>query len=130
MTGENESGGLSPLIRHFGRHVCGLRRVRGLTQRALAKRSGLSEDTVRRLEHGSFSPSLTTLSKLAAGFEVALSTMFEAFELGQLDEARELIDLVSGRHPRHIALATNVVRLLFDELDAGPCEPAESEDED
>ncbi|HLT35877.1 MAG TPA: helix-turn-helix transcriptional regulator, partial [Enhygromyxa sp.] len=47
--------------RPFGRHVRSLRRARGMTQEVLAQRSGLSADTIRRLEHGSFSPSLETL---------------------------------------------------------------------
>jgi transcriptional regulator with XRE-family HTH domain len=38
----------------FGEHVRLLREARGLTQDALAQRSGLSADTIRRIEHDSF----------------------------------------------------------------------------
>ena len=65
----------------FGKHVRSLRRARGLTQEVLAERSGLSADTVRRLEHGSFSPSLVTLNKLCVGLDLRLSSLFESFEL-------------------------------------------------
>ncbi|HLT36771.1 MAG TPA: helix-turn-helix transcriptional regulator, partial [Enhygromyxa sp.] len=61
--------------RHFGRHVRSLRRARGMTQEVLAQRSGLSADTIRRLEHGSFSPSLETLRKLCHGLDLMLSTL-------------------------------------------------------
>ncbi|HLT35768.1 MAG TPA: helix-turn-helix domain-containing protein [Enhygromyxa sp.] len=104
--------------RSFGRHVLSLRRARGMTQEVLAERSGLAVDTIRRLEHGSFSPSLDTLRKLCMGLDLMLSTLFESFELGARDESRELIDLLATRTPRELILATTVLRSLFDELDA------------
>lgn len=88
-----------------------------MTQEVLAERSGLSADTIRRLEHGSFSPSLDTLRKLCAGLDLMLSTLFESYELGARNEARELIDLLASRGPRELMLATRVLRALFDELD-------------
>jgi transcriptional regulator with XRE-family HTH domain len=103
--------------RNFGRHVRSLRRARGMTQEVLADRSALSADTIRRLEHGSFSPSLDTLRKLCVGLDLMLSTLFESYELGARNEARELIDLLATRTPRELALATRVLRSLFDELD-------------
>lgn len=103
--------------RNFGRHVRSLRRARGMTQEVLAERSGLSADTIRRLEHGSFSPSLETLRKLCVGLNLMLSTLFESFELGARNESRELIDLLATRTPRELILATRVLRALFDELD-------------
>lgn len=104
-------------VRNFGHHVRSLRRARGMTQEALADRCGLSADTIRRLEHGSFSPSLDTLRKLCVGLDLMMSTLFESFELGARNEARELLDLLSTRTPRELALATRVLRVLFDELD-------------
>jgi transcriptional regulator with XRE-family HTH domain len=102
---------------NFGRHVRSLRRARGMTQEVLADRSALSADTIRRLEHGSFSPSLDTLRKLCVGLDLMMSTLFESFELGARDEARELLDLLATRTPRELVLATRVLRTLFDELD-------------
>lgn len=103
--------------RNFGRHVRSLRRARGMTQEVLAERSGLSADTIRRLEHGSFSPSLDTLRKLCVGLDLMLSTLFESFELGARNETRELIDLIATRSARELILATKVLRALFEELD-------------
>jgi transcriptional regulator with XRE-family HTH domain len=88
-----------------------------MTQEVLAERCGLSADTIRRLEHGSFSPSLDTLRKLCAGLDLMLSTLFESYELGERNEARELIDMLATRGPRELVLATRVLRALFDELD-------------
>ena len=103
--------------RSFGKHVRSLRKARGLTQEVIAERSGLSADTIRRLEHGSFSPSLDTLSKLCAGLDLRLSTLFESFELGETDECRELIDLVVTRRPGDVRFVASVTRVLLDKLD-------------
>jgi transcriptional regulator with XRE-family HTH domain len=102
----------------FGRHVRSLRRARGLTQEVLAERSGLSADTIRRLEHGAFSPSLETLRKLCLGLDLMLSTLFESYELGARNESRELADLLASRTPRELVFATRILRSLFAELDA------------
>lgn len=109
--------------RAFGKHVRSLRRARGLTQEVLAERSGLSADTIRRLEHGSFSPSLETLRKLCAGLDLRLSTLFEAFEVGTCDETRELIDLVICRSTFEVALATRIFRALYYGLDSAKSPP-------
>jgi transcriptional regulator with XRE-family HTH domain len=103
--------------RSFGRHIRSLRRARGLTQEVLAERCKLSPDTIRRLEQGSFSPSLITIQKIGSGFNLMISSLFESFELGARDEQRALIDLISCRSPREIELALRVLRSLFDELD-------------
>ncbi len=88
-----------------------------MTQEVLAERSGLSADTIRRLEHGSFSPSLDTLRKLCSGLDLMLSTLFESYEIGARNEARELVDMLTSRSVRELLLATKVLRALFSELD-------------
>jgi transcriptional regulator with XRE-family HTH domain len=95
-----------------------------MTQEVLAERSGLSPDTIRRLEHGSFSPSLETLRKLCSGLDLMLSTLFESYELGARNESRELVDLLATRSPRELVLATRVLRTLFDEIDGITAEAA------
>lgn len=101
----------------FGRHVRSLRRARGVTQERLAELSRLSPDTVRRLEHGAFSPSLETLHKLCAGLDVTLSTLFETFELNDNEERKLLLDLIASRPPREVAMLTRLVRALIAELE-------------
>lgn len=88
-----------------------------MTQDTLAERSGLSPDTIRRIEHGSFSPSLETLRKLCLGLDLLLSTLFESFELGDRNESRELLDLLAARDPKELLLALRVLRALFDPRD-------------
>lgn len=73
-----------------------LRKARGLTQEVLAQKCNLSADTIRRLEHGGFCPSLETMSKLSAGMDLSLATIFTAFELGDRCVEKELADLLHG----------------------------------
>ena len=82
--------------RNFGKHLRSLRKARGLTQEVLAERSGLSADTIRRLEHGSFSPSLATLRSLCRGLKLQISTLFLGYELGERDVSREILDALIG----------------------------------
>lgn len=88
-----------------------------MTQEALAERSGLSVDSIRRLERGGFSPSLDTLWKLCQGLELMLSTLFSGLEVGERDLTRELIDLVLGRSPGERELGFHVLWALFRQLD-------------
>lgn len=108
---------MSEYAQEFGKHCRSLRRARGITQDALAQRSKLSADTIRRIEHGSFSASIDTLRKLCAGLGVAPSTLFESFELGRTDERRELFDLIANCDAATLVLVTRLVRTLLDELE-------------
>src|SRR5690606_33390439 len=65
----------------LGPHVKSLRTVRRLTQDELAERSGLAADTIRRLEHEEFSPSLRTLKKVARGLKVTLVTLISTWAM-------------------------------------------------
>lgn len=89
-----------------------------MTQERLADLSKLSADTIRRLEHGAFSPSLTTLNKVSRGLKLSLGSMFDSFQLRELDPMREVLDLLRTRTPREVTLAIRVLRSLFDGLDA------------
>ena len=97
----------------FGRHVRSCRKARGYTQETLAETSGLSADTIRRLEHGSFSPSLVTLHKLCAGLDISLSTLFEAYELGERRVHREVLDLLGRMGLEDQLLLLRLIPLLL-----------------
>lgn len=103
--------------RAFGRHVRSLRKARGWTQDELAKRSTLSPDTIRRIEAGSFSPSLTTLRKLCYGLDLPLSTLFETFELG--DASPTLLEAIRSLSDRDRLLALRLCSAMVELRRAG-----------
>lgn len=53
-----------------------LREERGLSMRALARKSGLSANALSMIERGRSSPSVSTLYKLAGALEVPITCMF------------------------------------------------------
>ncbi len=53
-----------------------LREERGVSMRALARRSGLSANALSMIERGITSPSVTTLNKLATALEVPITAFF------------------------------------------------------
>jgi transcriptional regulator with XRE-family HTH domain len=110
--------------------VRSLREARGFTQEILAERSGLSSDTIRRLERGGFSPSLDTLTKLAQGLGLKLSTLFTGYELGAREIGRELVDLLTGRSARDHELGMALLRIVFEMPNDGTATNMDDEIED
>ncbi|NLG99860.1 MAG: cupin domain-containing protein [Chloroflexi bacterium] len=53
-----------------------LRDERGISMRALARRSGLSANALSMIERGLTSPSVSTLNKLAAALEIPITAFF------------------------------------------------------
>jgi transcriptional regulator with XRE-family HTH domain len=97
----------------FGRGMRALRLEKGLTQEALAERSDLSVDAVRRIEHGAFSPSLKTVRKLAAGLKMSLKRLFQSLQRGQRTLHDRACDFLAGRTAPEIAQAWRVIRAMF-----------------
>jgi len=64
-----------PLSDFFSRQLRGYRQNAGLSQEALAARSGLSTVTISRIECGKTSPYLSTALELAAGLGVSISQL-------------------------------------------------------
>jgi transcriptional regulator with XRE-family HTH domain len=52
------------------------REERGLSQRALAERAGVSPSMLNEIEHGRRTPSLTAARALAAALQVTLDDLF------------------------------------------------------
>ena len=104
--------------RSFGRYIRSLRKARKLTQDMIAERSGLSADTIRRLEAGSFSPSLDTLKKLCGGLDLTLAVLFESYELGEFDPSESLRAILRSRTQDEVRIVMSVVYSLIEGFDA------------
>lgn len=59
-----------------GQRLRHLRDERGISMRALARRSGLSANALSMIERGLTSPSVSTLNKLASALEVPITAFF------------------------------------------------------
>lgn len=103
----------------FGEQVRALRNQRALTQDQLAAKSAISVDSIRRIERGELSPSLSTMAKLARGLNLRLRTLFGGLdgEPAGTHLADQLCDYLSGRSPSEIRRAHRVLEAM---LAAGP----------
>jgi transcriptional regulator with XRE-family HTH domain len=116
----------------FGAHIKRLREVRRLTQDELGARSNLSADTIRRLEHLEFSPSLRTLRKVSKGLGISVIALFNSFALahGAPEELSRIHALLIGRSLADITLLERVLSELCEGLDRYRHPPADEDESD
>ena len=67
-----------------GQQLRVLRDERGISMRALARRSGLSANALSMIERGLTSPSVSTLTKLAFALEVPIMAFFRRESISSL----------------------------------------------
>lgn len=72
----------------LGERIKALRAERGLQQRQLAEKAGLTPSMVSQIESGRLTPSLPTLGKLAAALGVSIASLFESSPNGRLHITR------------------------------------------
>lgn len=84
-----------------GVRLQGIRKLKGLSQRELAKRAGVTNSTISMIEKNSVSPSISSLKKVLSGIPMSLVEFF-SLDIEQENQtqvvykASELIDLASG----------------------------------
>jgi transcriptional regulator with XRE-family HTH domain len=96
--------------------VRALRGIRGFTQEALAERSDLHVDTIRRLELGEFSPSTTTLAKVARGLGVGRAFLVES-DGPPGDQIELLVAVLHGKPPSVVRLAVRAAMAVVNECE-------------
>ncbi len=73
----------------LGERIKALRFERGLQQRQLAEKSGLTPSMVSQIESGRLTPSLHTLGKLAGALGVPIASLFETKPDGRIHVSRK-----------------------------------------
>jgi len=79
--------GTDEAARAFGDFLQSQRRLANISQRQLARASGVSDSYLSQVERGLYRPSAEVLKALAQAFEMPLSTMFA--QSGLMDAASE-----------------------------------------
>jgi transcriptional regulator with XRE-family HTH domain len=100
------------------------RRAHGLTQRDLARRCGLSHTTIAKIERGEMSPTVSSLQKIAASFQLPITVFFSEDEAGErIFYGREELTRISlGKHSiRQIGgnLARHALQMMEDSYEPG-----------
>ncbi|MEZ8142151.1 XRE family transcriptional regulator [Enterovibrio norvegicus FF-33] len=70
----------------IGANLKAVRKSRGLSQRELAKRAGVTNSTISMIEKNSVSPSVSSLKKVLSGIPLSLVEFFSA-DIGQSESA-------------------------------------------
>lgn len=73
----------------LGERIKALRQERGLQQRQLAEKSGLTPSMVSQIESGRLTPSLHTVGKLAGALGVPIASFFETRPDGRIHVSRK-----------------------------------------
>ena len=94
-----------------------IRKLKGLSQRELAKRAGVTNSTISMIEKNSVSPSISSLKKVLAGIPMSLVEFFsvDVEENGATQivyKADELTDLSSGTVSMRLVGKGHQVRAL------------------
>jgi transcriptional regulator with XRE-family HTH domain len=80
-----------------GRMVREARRRAGLTQRQLAAKSGIPQETIARIERGRADPRVTTLDRLLEACELGLEVM-PRLGIGSLTTTSDSSSSADSRH--------------------------------
>lgn len=72
----DDSEGSVEFDQSLGERLKGMRVDRGLSQRELAKKSGIANTTISLIEKGKMSPSLSSIKKILDGLSITLSDFF------------------------------------------------------
>jgi transcriptional regulator with XRE-family HTH domain len=73
----------------LGQRIRALRQERGLQQRQLAEKAGLTPSMVSQIESGRLSPSLHTLGKIAGAYGVPMASLFDGRASGRIQITRK-----------------------------------------
>ena len=102
----------------FGTNVRSLRKLRGLSQAALAEKAEISTDMLGRLERGEASPSFDTAEALADALAVSPVALFGHGDFPAEDSARgkalrDIAGELAGANDDQVALVCRVVHAVL-----------------
>lgn len=100
-----------------------LRRERGWSQEELADRSGLTADTIRRVEQGRTHGMVTTVERLARGLGLPIVSLFlphgrdgvhDVAALASRPHASEIVAMLLRRSDDELAAIETIIRAAFE----------------
>ena len=100
-----------------GERLQSIRKLKGLSQRELAKRAGVTNSTISMIEKNSVSPSISSLRKVLGGIPMSMVEFFseeilqekptqivyKAYELIDISDGAVTMKLVGRAHPSRAA---------------------------
>jgi transcriptional regulator with XRE-family HTH domain len=103
------------LEQSIGKRIAYLRRRAGHTQQELAEATGVSVETVSRMERGATFPSVSRLCQVAEALGVAVQDFFMFEEPATETDALvdEVVELLRGREPEDVRTIRDVTARIL-----------------
>jgi transcriptional regulator with XRE-family HTH domain len=100
----------------LGERIKELRKLRGLSQEALAEKAGISSQYVSNIERGKENPTLDLLFQLADALKVGLADLCDYETVKKMDQRRlqsDLRDLMKTAEPERLGMAIKVLKAVL-----------------
>ncbi|HEY0840398.1 MAG TPA: helix-turn-helix transcriptional regulator [Vulgatibacter sp.] len=96
----------------LGSRIRELRQQEGVTQLELADRAGISNEFLSKIEHGSGTPSLETIGRLAAGLGISVCDFFPPGRPGANDLPDRFLRLFASLDDEDRLLLTRIAEQI------------------
>jgi transcriptional regulator with XRE-family HTH domain len=104
------------LVKSIGKAISLKRTASGLSQENVAEALGISREAVSRMETGVAVPTVVRLAELAEIFNCGIEELLTEASNRQLDQARQITDLLDGLTEQNRAMLLNVIKQIIDGL--------------
>jgi transcriptional regulator with XRE-family HTH domain len=104
------------LVKSIGKAISAKRVASGLSQEKVAESLGISREAVSRMETGVAIPTVVRLAELAQIFDCGIEELLTEASNRQLDQARQITELLDGLSEQNRAMLLNVIKQIIDGL--------------
>lgn len=112
---------MSDILKLVGARIKDLRKLRGLSQEALAEKAGFNISYIGFIERAERNISMKNLERIASALDVGVYELFtylkEQEELPEESNLKEVVSMLRERDPRDVEMARNVLIEIFRRMD-------------
>lgn len=112
-------------LEHLGNLVLSARKRCGLTQKELAKQTGLSAKTIQDIEKGQKRPNYQTLARLTKRLGIPPDNLFQTKEPISADEVQPLLEALNSFDSKSQGILIKTMHFLAEQLRTLQEEPEE-----
>lgn len=109
------------VLKLVGARIKDLRKIRGLSQEALAEKAGFNISYIGFIERAERNVSMKNLAKIASALDVGVYELFtylkEQEELTEESNLKDIISLLRERDSKDIEMVRNILNEIFRRID-------------
>lgn len=114
---------MSDILKLIGARIRDIRRLRGLSQEALAERAGFNPSYIGFIERAERNISMKNLERIAEGLNIGVYQIFayvkeeEGLSEEESSLTMDIISLLRERDPKDVKMARNILIEIFERID-------------